>query len=544
MKVGVRKPFVYFVMFVFVLAGYNTFYNTAYYGDKPVEGDADWMLGSTVKFVNNWLEDGACNLHFFMLECPKSIEYSSLYERGPYISYPPGAIIPPYLLAKALHKDQIQIDFVRQFLAIKYFLDTFLICLVFWGILTCYLKIKRIKWAAFISVVLSIFWMCLPINLVSLRNIYFSDECVITVILLFIWMEIYETYFRSKSMPVKSLYFILKFFIALAGVLTDYYFLFVIFIAWLIKIAPLFKLREKKVNSILVESLVYILPVLSGLSLFFMQISTVPDFLSKTKNVIEYRTYSEYSEHWNATIICRRFLRNYGLTGVLVVICFFVLVIKFVLSKSKINKNYLPFIKILLLIWIPPILHILIFQQHSAQHEISMVKFALPFILALSVILWYAFKRYKNTAFFYPLLVVSFIGTLILIDLSYFNNYYEKLQVGNYELEYLIRDNSKYEDVYFSLTDSIVDNPPVKLSISKKKIHKIGDVADIVRLFPNLDDKARILFVIRKDNSGKSEKIVERENNIIANSSLSFGNDNYNIYFYKKYEDGNFDIGS
>jgi len=476
-------------------------------------------------------------LNFFMLERPESIEFPTIFDRSPYISYPPGTIVPPYLMAKVLHKDQIQIDFVRQFLVIKSFLDTFLVCLVFFGILTYCLRIRHIKWAALISVVLSLSWMCLPINLWALRNVYFSDEAVVTTVLLFIWMEIYETFFRSKTLPVKSLYFILKFLIVLAGTLIDYYFLLVVFVAWLIKIVPLFKLRDKKISSILIESLIYVLPVLIGLLLFFIQISTVPDFLLKMRTVVEFRTYSEYSEHGNWAVIAKRVLRNFGLIGILIVIAFFVLAIKTILSKRKINKDYLSFIKISLLMWIPPIVHILIFQQHSAQHEVSMVKFALPFILALFTVLWYVFRRYKNPTILYSGIIMGLIGTVTLINISYFNNFYEATRPGDYELEYLMREHWKYEDVYFSFTDSIKQNPPVRLSISNKMIHKVDDISDIKRLFPNLDKGARILFVVRKDDSGKNDALIEKENYIIANSTLLFENKDYGIYLYKLFPD-------
>jgi len=532
MKGRVRKSFVYLAMFILVLVGYSTFYNTINFGDKP--NVDDWSCCSTVKFVNSWLKDGAYNVHFLMLERPASIEYTNLQDRYPYISYPPGTVVPPYLLAKVLHKDQIQIDFVRQFLIFKYFIDTFLVCLIFFGILTYFLRIRHVKWAALISVVLSISWMCLPINFLHLRNVYFSDSAVITVVLLFIWMEIYEALFRNKSMPVQSLYFILKFFIILAGVWVDYYFLFVVFVAWLIKIAPAFKLREKKISSIVLESLVYVLPVLVGLALFVLQISTVTGFMSKTENIIGFRTFSSYSEHWNLTVVAKRFVRNYSLIGVLLLVVSLVWITKFMLSKSKIRKVNLPIIKISLLILIPPVLHVLIFQQHSAQHEVSILKFALPFICTLFIFLWYFLRRYKNTMIIYPAIITGIIGTATLTNIFYFNNYYQRPQPFNQDLPSSIREHWKYEDVYFSFTDSIVHNPPISLSISNKSIYKIDDISDIKGLFPNLDPKAQILFVIRKDNIGKSNEIIEKEDSIIANSTMLFESENYKIFDNKK----------
>ncbi|GHT53325.1 hypothetical protein FACS189446_0440 [Bacteroidia bacterium] len=535
-KQGTRNLFVYLAMFILVLSAYKIFYNKAFLGDE-IRGRLVWLSSSTVKFVNYWLEENPSDFNFLMLEYPKSIEFNGFNDREPYISYPSGTIFPPYLMAKMLHKNEIDLGFVKHFLAIKYFLDTFLVCLIFFGLLTYCLKIRHIKWAALTSVVLSISWMCLPINLYYERNVFFSDQCIITVVLFYILLEIYDEYFRSKALPIKSLYYILKFCVSLFGAFTDYYFLFVIFIAWLIKIVPLFKVKKGKIKSILSESGIYVLPVLIGLSLFIIQILSVLNWWTILRGRYEERTHSEYStEHENPAIVFHHFVSNYSSVGLLLCVILFIaclfLFVKSIKNKQPVN---LRLFKILLLIFIPPILHVIVFTNHSAVHELSMEKFALPFILIIFLSVWYIFKRIPYTKFpiFYPLVIICFAGLLGYINLSRYAGGFYNLSINenyrSYEMEHLIKDHIRYDDVYFSFTDSIVANPPMSLSISDKAVHKIEHSSDIAKLFPNLDKNARILLVVRKNNTNKSPEIIAREK-IHINSLPLFESKNYAVY--------------
>jgi len=63
------------------------------------DGDNQWLTASTIKFVNNWLQDGIINDKFIMYEDFKSIEFEN-DSREIYNSYPPGCIIPVFIFAK------------------------------------------------------------------------------------------------------------------------------------------------------------------------------------------------------------------------------------------------------------------------------------------------------------------------------------------------------------------------------------------------------------------------------------------------------------
>ena len=68
------------VLFCFVIPRYT----------NNMGGTHSWLSGSTIKFVNYWLDEGAINLNFTNYESPASIEFNELEDRTPYLSYPSG----------------------------------------------------------------------------------------------------------------------------------------------------------------------------------------------------------------------------------------------------------------------------------------------------------------------------------------------------------------------------------------------------------------------------------------------------------------------
>ena len=53
---------------------------------------------AALKFARQWYAEGAVSLRFAMIENPRSVEFADLAEREPYVSYPPGAILPIHLV--------------------------------------------------------------------------------------------------------------------------------------------------------------------------------------------------------------------------------------------------------------------------------------------------------------------------------------------------------------------------------------------------------------------------------------------------------------
>jgi len=546
MKENKKKEYAAVLVMLFVVCyGYRVFYNNAFTGYEA-RGSHIWLSASTVKFVNNWLKEGPLKLNFIMYERPDSIEFNSTAERGAYISYPPGAIIPPYILAKLLHKSEIQVIFIKQFLKIKFLFDTLLVCLIFYSIFRVTLRLTMCNTMVIASIVLTMMWMILPVNLYYLRNVYFADQCIITVVLFFILLEIYDEYFLKRPL-VKYLYLGLKFIVSLYGILTDWYFIFVLFISWLVKIVPLIKSKDN-FKKIVFASFVYVLPVLLGMGLYFMQIMHVPNYRSYVVEKIKFRTIARYGEISHIHTILNNFLLNipYGLS----LIVFFVIVTFIAKIKNKLfTKKYRSLLGIMTIIYVPPVFQVLVFQNHSAIHEFSMLKFALPVTLTIVILTVFILdlRRMSDTNIIIqiendndlrnikiPLLyLIIFSSSALLCGILMMNKYYYQLRSGapvSYERENLIRSNYSYSDVYFSFTESINANPPYYLAVSKKLIYKINTIPEIFERFPYLKHDARILLMVNKGNLDKSQQIVENEQAVIKTARLLFSSKNYDVY--------------
>jgi hypothetical protein len=370
----------------------------------------------------------------------------------------------------------------------------------------------------------------------------------------FILLEIYDDYFSEKSTKtsMRDIYTVLKFLVSLFGVLTDYYFLFVLFVSWLVKIIPLFRVKGA-VKNIIRSSLVYVLPVLSGMSLFLLQLTAVPDFKNIIINKMIYRTFS--SNDWRGGIKIIAIAKNFVLTYSWIAVFFavFVALLVFIFFKQRGNRTFMAnchfLFGLILMLYAPPVLQVLVLQQHSAIHEFSLLKFAFPVLFSVVGLTFFAFyfKGILYACFFLKIekggswhkATISVFFSLIIVVLIFLcvtvnaNTDYYKSRMGkpvSYERENLIRANYEFNDVYFSFTESIGANPPQYLAISKKLVYKIDHLADINRKFPNLSNTARILLLVHKDDSLKSVQILETERHALKNASLLFSSDHYGVY--------------
>jgi hypothetical protein len=285
--------------------------------------------------------------------------------------------------------------------------------------------------------------------------------------------------------------------------------------------------------------------VLLGAGLFFMQIMQIPNSSNSILNTMRFRTSGDYGGGISKIHVIITQFKNFYSFGLflmgLLAVCIFALIAK---NKSFLKK-YNPLLNIMTIIYIPPVFQVLVLQNHSAIHEFSMLKFALP-VMFLTVILTvimlelekmsdaniifhienYNDLRNVKVPLFYPFIIlfsVLFISTLNVNKIYFFQL---RLSVGgqvSYEREYLIRQHYDFHDVYFSFTESIEANPPMSLAISKKLIYKIDSFPEIFEKFPNLKPEARLLLMVRKGT-------IENEQDILNTGRLLFSSQNFNVY--------------
>lgn len=537
-------------------------------------GTHSWLTGSTVKFTNNWLNDGIVEDKFAMLEKPLSIESPKFEDRKAYLSYPSGTIGVSYVIAKLANQDVIGSKFVKIMSIIFYGLDGLLIAILFYLILNYIFKIKSRVGKIFLPILLSSLWMLIPNNVYYLKNVFFSDQLVLFFTCLLVVLEVLRNYCNITNRAGRITINILIFLTILTGVLTDYYFWIQVLILCLINFTASLAEKNGFINS-LKKILIYVIPALLALGLFALQLMQINNWFKHLKWAISYRSGMSVdvsdcveiaAEGSYIKIIISHIYFVLGYVGFAILILF-TLGSLIVLCGLKIRRNknrqndksLNDIFKISLLIIVPAFAQLLVLSNHSAVHEFSILKLNFPFVfgfLLASYVIFTLAKQSLNSIFEITFGMNNFnrkismnsyilLTTLLVILYPCFNIYPDKSRsysknlktyydsryhAPGYTLEFMISEMNEYENVFFSFTESIRTAPPHSIAISRKMVYQVNDLADTKSLFWNLSDEARLFFIINKNNTSKDDLVVSKENFIMENYPLVAETEGYAVF--------------
>ena len=501
---------------------YKTIFKVSY---GNLNGVHSWLSGSTIKFVNNWLSETPQKLHFVNFESPDSIEFNSIIERGPYISYPTGETLLIYLCSKLIGLEGIRISVLKHIQMCFFLLETLLLALFVYRFLTR-VGIKSEKEKIIPSCATAIFWACLPTTSWYLSNIYFADQCVILFAMAFLLVE-YESYF-PKTKIQNFILNCFKFVLIFWGVFTDYYFWILAFIAFILQILNL--AREKKpLSFIIVNSLWYIAPVILALAMFIYSLTSIPNWNVILKGTFLFRTGSSTSSYNTPQYIISslksNFTNAFGLWEERSKrpLLLFILYISFVaipiskkgksinIKKSLKSKNVL----ILILGIVSPLLQIAVLKNHSAIHEFSMIKLAwivamLPIITSYILCRIFDIPSNKSMSAFMHFFVITFLTISILTNVPFSSRHFYNSRAEAAPIDYHVANTlqkyTSYKNVCFSFSHEIPNNPPQELAVSKKRVYKITNKEEINTRFPALNPEAVKILVIDKTKSQECTK--------------------------------------
>lgn len=510
-------------------------------------GQHSWLSGSTIKFVNNWLKEGAANLNFTSYEYPESIERTSIDERGAYLSYPTGEVFFVYVFAKATGHNQIDISFLRKFQTVWFWLEAVLIYIFVWLFMRRTIKSEHLIENALFALCTSALWLLMPTCMYYLANVYFSDQCVI------LWVIAYTlaSYIRwtSENKKAPSVVCILLLF---SGILIDYYFWILAFFMFTydLIIGTKGAKSKEKLKAAIKAILFHGIPTILALIVFYLQVSQTNDWLSVMITKARQRTSSEGIGKSSLRMILDNIAHTFafspeliGLVAVLVVFAG-LLAVKLIASKEK-RKKYLlnnPGMATFMIYLVATVTQILALKNHSGIHEFSMIKIAwIIAMLPLFVATCLKFLSERNTVskgirlfgkiklsyfgvgFCVMVVMVAFATGIPYSTRAFYKSRWE-INAFDYLIARALERETKYEDVVFSYTYSIPDNPPQELSISKKVVYKISDLEEINTRFPNLPEEANRLLLIEKNKKEsenkpekaqlKSIKCVEKEGRV------------------------------
>jgi hypothetical protein len=490
-----------------------------------------WLSGSTIKFVNMWLEEGAIENRFTCYESFDSIEFNTLEDRTPYLSYPTGTVFLVYSAARITGKSHIDISFLKHFQMILFMLEVlFLVNFVYCWLL--YKGICSVVGRSFVSYTLAVMWMVLPSSAYYLPNIFYADQAVIFWFMLYILVE-YLDNICGWNKPFKPLIKIVKVLTIFSGILIDYYFWILVFVAFVFKVIKMLICKDRFRN-LIKTSLWYVMPIILGLVTFLWQLSYTDNWFSKLIEKFLIRTGANQS--WDILLgildyFCDLFFMNNSTRLVLWIIIEVAIImagILYAIINKKCRALFLDDnISIIAVGILSTLFQIVFLKNHSASHQFSMLK--MGWVIAVSVLIGaYITSKYIYGKFIRYYLAIFVIVNMVIGSLISTKSFLDKAVSHNtYELEEVIYSNKSYNNVYFSFYYSIPENPPYSLSVSEKQVYTINNLEEIDALFPNLSEDAEKIIIVDKLWADKTDDIIEQENIIMEQGQIIYEDDVY-----------------
>lgn len=487
---------------------------------------AGWTTGGSALTAANWYREGAWRLRFVMYWAPDSVELDALGPREPYISFPPGSIIPIYLLAKAAHRDP------KPAMVMGYSLFIHLMTTLALGMLI-YRAARQMQLRSSASGLFAIstmaLYLWLPSPFYEHQMGYFSDQAVMLPFAASLLVEL--LLWNTSGKPQRRCLQALQAFIQFWGVFTDWLFVFVAACLWTVR-----ALRGefgRKPLPWLGRAIRYWAPAALALALYTAQLwhlGAFEDIASRFRlraGVGEERKYAVQRGHdafsfGGAYGADTRFWRQhmndgYGpwgrplvgvtLAAVIVSIC----TIVDLRLRNKPIPVALSLCASLGFIGLAPcLIYVLIFQQHCSYflHGFTALKFALP-IAAIPFAMLPAAVAALVAA---PIRASGVKGALewgmATLALAGAAGYlwtlaparaaiYREQNKDHIAPARFIGAHTDYADVVFSPDYAIADRPPQVIVYSMKQVHKIAELADILKITDRIENEFRLNIFIR-----------------------------------------------
>lgn len=494
-------------------------------------GMHSWLSGSTIKFVNNWLEEGPERLNFTNYEAPNSIEFETLEEREPYLSYPTGETFFVYITAKVMGKSRITVSFLHKFQLIIFSVEAILFSVFVYLFLAKTVKLRSNCQKIIIAFFVAVLWMLLPTCSYYLANIYYADQSVIFWVMGIMLVEYVIRVFNLSKKWSRSLK-CLRAALIYTGLLVDYYFWFLALFLFIFEMLDIFVRKKKgeRKKEIIGVLMWFGIPAVLAVLTYYMQLVQTSGWMKILSNRFNVRVagreidtldvvFSGIVENFVAAFSLHHTMSIYlGLISVAIIVIGCVAIVK--------EKKYLvlirnPGISIVVANILAIISQIFFFKQHSAIHEFSMIKVGwvialLPIIITMVICCALKLPRgYRKNVlgvgmeYFSLCFIPSFLIIIILVGVPASTIEFTEKRVAEvkYDFEEMINEETNYSDVLFSYTDEILKNPPQQLAISNKLLYKIDDVLDIDEIFPNLSLEAtKILVVVNNKDLPDAQK--------------------------------------
>ncbi len=244
--------------------GVSVWQRASHFGLTGGDMAGAFTAGSTL-MARHWDREGAWRLRFVMYWEPDSIEYPTPASRTPYISYPPGCILPLYVLGKI----SAQGPSVR--LTAGYNLANQAAIALCLGLIALIL-LSKMGYPLLLSLLYSLppifLYLWLPSPFYEHQMGYFADSAVILPFVLCVLVEI--TRANVPDDRERKPLALLQGLIAFWGMFTDWLFAFVLLCVWGVRLFS-GEMRSKP-GVMFRKTLIFWTPAATALLLFFLQL--------------------------------------------------------------------------------------------------------------------------------------------------------------------------------------------------------------------------------------------------------------------------------
>jgi len=360
-------------------------------------------------FVNNWLREGAFQLNFGLYLYPASVEMPTLDSRRLYASYPPGTVVPIYLLFKALDLAGIfpdiyerrgaQLRLLTLYNYALHLLLTLTLCLL----LFC--MCLRLGFDRLNSLLLALIPAMVQFhNATSLyhHHVFYNMETAIMLpFALYALLEFLRTF--SLSPRIARAGKVLQPLLMFYGVLTDWLFVFVAITVYATRLAgretaP--PVAKRTLLPQMKQATLFFAPALAAIAVWILQVAhylhnvahtnlaTAPisaDRMSLIDILVERTGIADVVDNYLwylKTSFITHIKNGYGASGLIIIFATFYLATrgrKFMKNRDNSIKQAMALYLILL---VPCIVYNFIFIQHSYAHIYSALKFSLALSFA------------------------------------------------------------------------------------------------------------------------------------------------------------------
>ncbi len=530
-KPGDRSRTALSVFFLFVLTlgifAYSVEIRRPWFGDLSL-GHHQWLSGSTIKFTKNWLHEGPLALRFLMLENPASVELPTLASRQPYLSYPPGAIVPFYLLCR-LRGAEPEPARLMNFNLLNHFLVAFSLALLVFVLLR-QLHVAHVS-ATLLATVPIMAVLLTPGPLYWHQNVFFSDQAVILPFALFALLEVWRDQLRGRSARIALA--AAQGVVTFIGVLTDW--LFVVVTAVVYTKRLLNGELGKGTAGFLVGSGRFLAPAVAALGLFAYQLYDQNAFEGLLGIYLARAGVAEvgaaYAQRFPLVFWQRHIATAYGQpavallwAGLLVFVASTVYLLARRLRGRTVNDASRKITNAGGILLVPCFIQVYALQNHSVIHDFSTLKFALPYAVVPFVLLpllvgsffgadiarGISLRRVSVRAPVFAIVMVVTAAALVMHEHPRFRKFFPRPNPEVAQLGRFVAENTGYRDIVFSPQLEIKNAPPQLLSYSMKLVYKTGSVADISRTVGSVQDAEYVVNILVQSASYNVPEYVSR----------------------------------